>query len=92
MDSASCEFAKRKLIAAQKLEIIIELGLDRLTEVLHECYVNKGVASYSSYNAKQDAAFFFILRKDAGEIDYQECSRLLRDIIMPPHLSELKEG
>lgn len=63
LDYASYEFKQSKLSKQQKIDIIDALGLDTLTNVLHECFKNKG----SSYNATNEAQFTYAIL--SGKID-----------------------
>ncbi len=38
LDASSAEFQRSKLSARQKMDVIQELGLDRLTKVLDDCF------------------------------------------------------
>lgn len=53
LDSECSEYKNSKLNNQQKLHIINELGLKTLTQVLTECYRNKG----ANYNAEDEAKF-----------------------------------
>lgn len=53
LDSECSEYGNSKLNNQQKLHIIHELGLETLTQVLAECYRNKG----ANYNAEDEVRF-----------------------------------
>ena len=70
LDLPSYEFQNSKLSEKQKLNVIETVGLEVLTNVLHECYQNSG----ATYNAANEAQFAWLaMRKELTLENLKQC-------------------
>jgi len=72
LDACCTEYETSKLSAAQKLEIIDAIGLNRLTQVLATCFQHDN----KSYDAQTEAAWAYRLLKKEVVVSDNELAKV----------------